>query len=319
MSRLPCVACLASGQRELIYTWSGMARFGKALVALALQPADSELVSYVANLREMGVVGGVSLVHVDEHATVGLQDRWKEASTRICGLLRGGISPDDVTSHLVEGSRADKLLAFSTVHRNDLILLGHLTSHNPRRSLARRLAMKAPCSVWLVPQGSPTRISGIIAPVDLSARSGDSLREAITIAKRAGLNEVTALHVCFDPTVVTYADRHAKAIHTDRNELNSFLESFEGEGIRIVPYSIEEASVAHAIHRVCKERAIDLIVMGTRGRSRAAAVLLGSETEQTLIESKIPILAVKHFGARRGLLDVLLDERMREREELKFG
>ena len=47
--------------------------------------------------------------------------------------------------------------------------------------------------------------------------------------------------------------------------------------------------------------------MGTRGRSRSAAILLGSVTEETIIETGLPLLAVKHFGARMGVLQALLD------------
>jgi hypothetical protein len=60
---------------------------------------------------------------------------------------------------------------------------------------------------------------------------------------------------------------------------------------------------------VADREGADLIVMSTRGRSRSAAILLGSVTEETIIESRLPLLAVKHFGARMGVLEALLDRR----------
>ena len=53
--------------------------------------------------------------------------------------------------------------------------------------------------------------------------------------------------------------------------------------------------------------------MGTRGRSRSAAVLLGSETEQTLMTTGVPVLTVKHFGARLRLSQALREERLKGR------
>jgi hypothetical protein len=45
---------------------------------------------------------------------------------------------------------------------------------------------------------------------------------------------------------------------------------------------------------------------------------MGSVTEQTLAEAKVPVLAVKHFGAQLGLLEVLLDRRFRGRRSPRF-
>jgi hypothetical protein len=53
--------------------------------------------------------------------------------------------------------------------------------------------------------------------------------------------------------------------------------------------------------------------MPCRGRSRSAAILLGSVAEDTIIGTKIPLLIVKHFGAKLGLLQVLLDRSFRTR------
>ena len=45
-----------------------------------------------------------------------------------------------------------------------------------------------------------------------------------------------------------------------------------------------------------------------RGRSRAASVLLGSEADEVLLRSALPVLAIKQGGAARlGLLQALLD------------
>jgi sulfate permease, SulP family len=98
-----------------------------------------------------------------------------------------------------------------------------------------------------------------------------------------------------------------------------FLSGIDDKRVQVVAESIEAPNVAHAIHHLSSERGADLIVMGTRGRSRAASVLLGSETEQALIETNIPIIAIKHFGASRTLLQVLLNRRTWKGNEPRFG
>jgi hypothetical protein len=47
--------------------------------------------------------------------------------------------------------------------------------------------------------------------------------------------------------------------------------------------------------------------MGTRGSSTSATVLLGSEAEQVIVESRIPVLVIKQPGDRLELLEALLD------------
>ena len=88
--------------------------------------------------------------------------------------------------------------------------------------------------------------------------------------------------------------------------------------VKITPLFVEAPNVAHAIHRVATDQSVDLKVMATRGRSRSAAILLGSVTEGVIIEARTPLLVVKHFGARLGLLQLLLDRTFRQKGSPHF-
>jgi SulP family sulfate permease len=57
--------------------------------------------------------------------------------------------------------------------------------------------------------------------------------------------------------------------------------------------------------RVAAQHEADLIVMSTRGRSRAASILLGSVATQVMIEAPVALLAVKHYGAMMNLFQAL--------------
>jgi nucleotide-binding universal stress UspA family protein len=292
-----------------------MAPYSKALLALPPTDAGSGLIEYTALLCRLGIVHEIEVVHVVAEGTAELARVESEMQTAVGDRLQSS----RVSFHVLEGDRTDKILQFAAERQTELVLLGHRRSHNARRSLARRLAMKAPCSVWLVPDGSEIALSRIIAPVDLSEHSADSLREAISIASIAGLREVTALHVYFEAQVVSYSGSEARAHQKDQNHLAQFLSGIDDKRIQVVPESIEAPKVAHAIHHLSAERGANLVVMGTRGRSRAASVLLGSETEQALMETNIPIIAVKHFGASLNLLQVLFNRKTWSHEEPRFG
>jgi nucleotide-binding universal stress UspA family protein len=76
--------------------------------------------------------------------------------------------------------------------------------------------------------------------------------------------------------------------------------------------------VGRTVARAAKEVGADLILMASRGRTAAGALMLESAAEQVLGEARVPLLVVKHFGARRGFLPVLL-EKVRRRDELRFS
>lgn len=295
-----------------------MPSFKRLLVPLACTPLDPSLLRYVAMLCRIQRGARVDLVHVSSKPWAQTERIWKQMETSVGTLFDDAGSAVNISYHVIEGDLTDRLLEFASDVGSDVIVVGHRVRRSGRRSLARRLAQKAPCSVWMVPEGSPASLTHILAPIDFSERSADSLGEAVALAALAGLKKITVLHVYSDQTVTI--DEWGKPVRgSEREALDRFLGPIDLRGVEIVPRFVEASSVSEAVQRLIREEDADLVVMGTRGRSRAAAVLLGSETEQVIIESRIPILAVKHFGASRTLLDILLERRQRAREasELK--
>ena len=169
--------------------------------------------------------------------------------------------------------------------------------------------MKAPCSVWMAPQDSPPQVSAILAPVDFSEHAADTVRVACSLARLSGAARCLALHVYFNEAVVTYEGYDAVLRGQEEEAWQKFIAPIDCQGVAVTPLFEESSHVAHAIGRVAEREGAELIVMGTRGRSRSAAILLGSVTEEMIIDAKVPLLAIKHFGARIGVLQALLDRR----------
>lgn len=223
------------------------------------------------------------------------------------------LPPNYVLRH---GGREDQLLQAAVEERADLLVVGvHSRSH--RRKLARRLAMKAPCSVLVVPENYPSRVRGILAAVDFSEHSAEALHLAATLARQFGLAQVTALHVYFDSTVVSYPEHEALEYAKESDRFHSFLRPLRLYGVEIEQVLEESSSLAHAIEAASAQREIDLIVMGIRGRSPSAAILLGSQTERMIQETTRPLLAVKRPGRSLKLLEALL--RALRQETPRFG
>ncbi len=178
--------------------------------------------------------------------------------------------------------------------------------------------MKAPCSVWIVPDGSAAEITRVLAPVDFSDASADALEVAADITTRAKAAECVALHVYRNEAIITYEESAPLVRGEEEEAYEKFIAPLNLHNAKVRPVMVEAEDVADAIHEAAQEHGADLKVMSTRGRSRSAAILLGNVAEGVIVEAKTPLLIVKHFGARLNLLETLLD-RVFQREAPHFN
>ena len=296
-------------------------QFRRVLVALSLSDADGELLRYA----EAVVVG-------DEAQAMRFLHVLPPKAGGVAGEARRGIAQAAVEAlieehaprlaqqaviEIREGARIDGVLQSAAANGNDVIVLGHRRGRSGRRSLARRLALMAPSSVWLVPQGSATTLTRMLVPTDFSEHSADALQLALTLARARGLRQLTSVHVRFDSSLSMYPEHSAEFAIAEEDDFHRFLEGIDVQGVQVDAVFEDSAQPTIAILRVAERVKSDLIVMNTRGRSAAAAVLLGSVTSEVMAASHLPVLAVKHYGRRLSMRDVLLSSQFWGKGETK--
>src|SRR5262249_23772376 len=110
----------------------------------------------------------------------------------------------------------------------------------------------------------------------------------------------------FNEAMVTYEEYDQVIRGQDQVAFDEFMTPIDRQGVTVTPLIEEGPNVVHAIVRMARQHGADLIVMATRVRSRSAAILLGRVTEDIIVETQVPLLAVKHYGARLGLMNALL-------------
>jgi len=132
----------------------------------------------------------------------------------------------------------------------------------------------------------------IVLALDGSDGSRQAIPVAVELAKRDGARIVIA-HVEQDvigkgggPIIATEDEIQA--------EIREQAKKLSADGIET---SVEMRNImlggpAHAIDEIADEAQADLVVMGTRGHSPVAGLLLGSVTQRLLHISKRPVLAV---------------------------
>jgi SulP family sulfate permease len=287
-----------------------MHRFRRLMVALARTDADPALLRYAAAVARLGTATEVRFVHVlptdtpDPDANRALEEAHAEVRDHFTGVPGTVAGSFDV----LRGPLLDQMLEYTSGQKIDLLLLGHRQDHPGRSALGRRLAMKATCSVWMIPEGSPATLDRILVPIDFSEHAADTLRVATEMAKLAGRDECVALHVYYDEAAITYEGHDELVRGREAEAFRQFLAPIDLQGVKVTPLFEEGANVGQAINRVAEREKCDLVVMATRGRSPSAALLLGSATEATIQETRVPLLVVKHFGAQIGFLRALWDK-----------
>lgn len=290
-------------------------KFENVLVPLSLTSEDKDVVGYAKYLADIGICRSFSFVHVAASGEpIGLgSDKLRATVSAVFGNAFG----ERVRNcEVLQGqSRLDMLVEYSLRQKNDLLLLGHRLETAAKRSLSRRLAMITHASVWMAPAGSDHSISRILAPIDFSSASADSLRQALSIAKTSGVGDVSALHVFYDAAVMR-SEEHEALIHgAEQKVFDKFIEGMPHDGIQITPIFKEASDTADMILQEAESSGSDLIVMSTRGRTVAATVLLGSVASDVMARARVPVLAVKHFGDSMTLRQALVSAQLWNKDD----
>jgi nucleotide-binding universal stress UspA family protein len=145
-------------------------------------------------------------------------------------------------------------------------------------------------------------------PTDFSFASRQALRLALAMAARDGAC-VDVLHVIAPPsklslvaaayTGVEMPKEHEGARHDAELRLVEMLATVPTDGIS-VNQMIEPGDPAATIVRVATERASDLVVMGTHGRTGVVGAVVGSVAHDVVSCAPCPVLTVRG-NERRGL------------------
>lgn len=280
-----------------------MVPFQSAVVALSGDISDAALLEYAAKLEQLGVLPNPRFAYVTSPGAA-VPNLEQQLRSRLSLTFPG--RGDSLPLEIMEGNVLDQLLALTAKQPVDLLLVGCRLDRNGRPRLAQRLAMSAPCSIWMAPQGTPPQLSRILAPIDYSTHSAAALSIASALAKEAN-GKCLALHVYFDESAFRFPEQAEERKRQQMANLEKFVAQIPGVPAEEVGKLVEESvNVAPAILRVAADQGCDLIVMDTRGRTAAAAILLGSETAETMNTSRLPVLVIKKQGAHMGLLQAIL-------------
>lgn len=197
---------------------------------------------------------------------------------------------------------AERIVALADKLRASVIVAG--TSGQSRLTEAffgstiSALARSAEIPVLAVPPGFDGAVTHILAPVDFSPCSEGSLTYAGKLARKLGA-DLRVQHVApyggpaLAPPIAYIPESADDVVRAGAARLRELVDSV-GLGDEVVGLRTDLGPPHAEITAAIEEYGIDLVVIGTHGRTGIARFFLGSTAERLLRERTCPVLVVRH-------------------------
>jgi nucleotide-binding universal stress UspA family protein len=136
----------------------------------------------------------------------------------------------------------------------------------------------------------------ILVPTDGSETAERALDTAANLARThdSALHVVSVVDLAAHPdaSMADTGPAYEALEEAGQRSLDRAVDRMEEAGVGTVEASLLSGEPASSIVASADERDVDLVVMGTHGRSGIGRLLLGSVTERVLRETTVPVLVV---------------------------
>jgi nucleotide-binding universal stress UspA family protein len=234
-----------------------------------------------------------------------LADRARHVTDRLLQESEPGDLKTDVRVEI--GNAVDALLRRGRDVPADAIVLGAGGGQDGIGPNALKVVRDARTPVLVVREGHRGPWRRVVACVDFSDTSRIVLEEAARIAKADGAS-LHALHVFAPPwDVLRYEAPAADAgagyreryLATQQRYMEGLVAPLvaASPGLPVETLVVEGMRPADGVTDFVRARKADLVVVGTRGRSKLAYLLLGTTAARILRSVPVSVLAVRSPGA----------------------
>ncbi|MDA0194969.1 MAG: universal stress protein [Bacteroidetes bacterium] len=212
--------------------------------------------------------------------------------------------------HIMTGLPMDEVINLVVRKSVDLVIVGRKKVSGGAGIVSDRLSRNLSCNFLMVPEGYKPKLNNILVTTDFSEHSRIALGKAIEIKGRNEEIRLMTHHsygvpVGYSKSGKSYEEFVAIMKLNAEKEMDQLLETFDSEIKPIITHRTE-VSLDDQILEVAKSNDVDMIVIGSRGQSRASFDLLGSNTMKLLKSNEgIPLLIVKKEGENQNIVDAI--------------
>ncbi len=300
-----------------------MSQNKRILVALDFSKMDKVLIKYASLLTRLIPVEAMYFVNIAENLEVSdeVRTRYPDLSVPVDEVIKkemeeliakSDFNLKEVNSQILvrEGTKADELLKLGKLKNINLTIVGRKNTLRGTGHAARQLTLKSQFSVLFVPEDCRLSISKIQVAVDFSKHSEMAVKEAIYLADKANA-EVFCQNVFIVPkgfykTGKSYEEFAEIMRGHAEKDMEKMLKPYSNSGVKIhkVFTLDDDKRPSDKITELANEENIDLIILGSKGRSGAASVLLGSVAERLLtFQPNSAIMILKGEGENMSFLE----------------
>jgi nucleotide-binding universal stress UspA family protein len=304
-----------------------MYEINRILICLDLTRMDEALMKYTEMLARYMKIRKIYLLHVTK--SLDLDSEIKKKYPDLFAPLDESIRQDiqkraeeiyqdegvEIEVEVLEGDPFERVLRWSKVKDIDLIVMGRKKQLSGSGFLPEKMANILLCSVLFVPENVIAKMERILVPFDFSEFSDNALGEALFIKDHYGA-EVICQHVYEVPQGYTSTGKSFEefAEIMKDNAVQNFkqhitdLENVSLDDVEVVYTLREGKDLSSHVYEHAIDSNVDMIIAGSRGRTKVASILLGSVAGKLIRNnSDIPLMIVKDKKGNMGFFDALLN------------
>lgn len=300
-----------------------MPSFKRVLVGLDFSRTDAQVLQYLKGLTLLTSPDKIIFTNIHKEIEIPQEvlQQFPDLKTSINGTFVQELVEETNAVNFIgcekeylalEGNLLEKLLDKSTKEDIDLVAVGRKNRSGLKGLEHRMIIRKAPCNVLIVPESAQVKFTTILIATDFSEYSKLALEQAISLAKNSKA-KLICQHIYEVPTGYSKTGKtftQFAAIMRENAEKNYelFIKNIDTEGVTIeTVFTLSNRhEEAENIAAIAREKKVDLVVLGSKGRTNLSVVLMGSVAELLLDELfHIPILIMKKKGAKFGVLEAI--------------
>jgi nucleotide-binding universal stress UspA family protein len=222
--------------------------------------------------------------------------------------------PEDIeTEVFVEegGHPLDTFLRWAKIKDVDLIIMGRKDNLTGNGVLADGVAKKAPCSILLVQELRPIKFpKKILIPTDFSTHNHIIYEFAELITDQLNA-ELVPMHIYevphgYSKTGKSFEEFAEIMKENAQQDFKKFVSKHHHSELECEMVLNDGKNPGTVILEFAQKIEADMILLGSRGRTTSAAILLGSTAEKLIHANKyLPMLIFKRKGETMGFFDAL--------------
>ncbi|MFN3505412.1 MAG: universal stress protein [Caldimicrobium sp.] len=233
---------------------------------------------------------------------LGMKDLLKKGGEKVVKEAKSIAEEEGISVKLIveEGDPPSKIVDIIYANNINLLVIGKSGKGGFEKALlgstASRVIGTSPVDVLVIPKNSKLNFKKILVPVDGSKYSEEAVERAIDFASYFKSSVILLSVVEIPIEFYETSTEISKILEHIKLEMEEFFRKMKmkfKEKILEVKSILLEGVIEEKILEKAKEEEVDIIIMGSHGKTGLKRLLMGSTTEKVLNLCNKPVLVVK--------------------------